>query len=135
MSAASVEQQLISGWFEAEDAPGGSYRWSSARAAAVVRLEHEAREVRMRFRLTPGRSGPLGVSLTPVASSEPSCTWEIPWQPGDWREETFPASLQPGDYRVDFDVAPTWSNVGQSDRELPPENRTLGFALAALSFA
>jgi GT2 family glycosyltransferase len=134
MSAPSVEQQLVSGWFEAEDAPGGSYRWSSAHAAAIVRVAQEASLVRMRFRLTPGRSGPVAVTLTPVGSSRPSCSWEIPWQPGDWREETFAANLQPGDYRVDFDVTPTWSNVGQSDHELPPENRTLGFALAALSF-
>jgi GT2 family glycosyltransferase len=134
MSAPSAEQQLVSGWFEGEDAPGGSYRWSSAHAAAIVRAEREASGVRMRFRLTPGRSGPVAVTLTPVASAEPSCSWEIAWQPGDWREETFPAILQPGDYRVDFDVAETWSNVGQSDRALPPENRTLGFAFGGLSF-
>jgi GT2 family glycosyltransferase len=134
MSAPGVEDQLVRGWFEAEQSPAGDYRWSSASAAALVRLDREASGVGLRFRLTPGRSGAVAVALTPIGADAPAASWEIPWEPGDWREQTFPASLAPGDYAVSFDVAETWSNVDRLDGALPPENRALGFALGALSF-
>jgi GT2 family glycosyltransferase len=134
MSAPGVEGQLVRGWFEAEQAPIGGYRWSSQHAAAVVRLDREAGAARMRFRSTPGSSGAAIVTLTAVGSSRPASSWEIPWQPGEWREETFAVSLAPGDYLVSFDVAEPWSNVEQHDRLLPPENRALGIALSELAF-
>jgi GT2 family glycosyltransferase len=134
MSAARVEDQLVRGWFEAEQSPGGTYRWSSGHAAGVVRLDRDTEGVRLRFRLTPGLSGAVTVSFMSLDRGEAAAVWEIPWEPGEWREQTFPARLESGDYVVEFDVADTWSNVGQRDRELPPENRALGFALAALSF-
>jgi GT2 family glycosyltransferase len=134
MSAARVEDQLVRGWFEAEQSPAGTYRWSSGHAAGVVRLDRDTEGVRLRFRLTPGRSGAVTVSFTPLDVGEPATSWEIPWEPGEWREETFPTKLASGDYVVEFDVADTWSNVEQRDRELPPENRALGLALAALNF-
>jgi GT2 family glycosyltransferase len=135
MSAPGVEGQLVRGWFEAEQAPIGGYRWSSRHAAAVVRLERQASGVHLCFRLAPGRSSAVRVTLTAVGASQPASAWEIAWEPGEWREETFAASLAPGDYIVDFDVAETWSNVEQHDRQLPPENRTLGIALSELSFS
>jgi hypothetical protein len=134
MSAARVEDQLVRGWFEAEQSPAGTYRWSSGHAAGVVRLDRDTEGVRLRFRLTPGRSGTVTVLFTPLDAAEPATSWEIPWEPGEWREETFPTKLATGDYVVEFDVADPWSNVEQRDRELPPENRALGLALAALSF-
>ncbi len=134
MSAPRVEDQLVRGWFEAEQSPAGTYRWSSGHAAVVVRLDRGTEGVRLRFRLSPGRSGAVTVSFTPLDAGEPATSWEIPWEPGEWREETFPTKLASGDYVVEFDVADTWSNVEQRDRELPPENRGLGLGLAALSF-
>ncbi|HTZ85664.1 MAG TPA: glycosyltransferase family 2 protein [Solirubrobacteraceae bacterium] len=134
MGGAGAEGQLISGWFEAEQSPTGAYRWSSAQAAAVVRVERETSAMRMRFRLTPGRSSVTRITARRLADSEPVCAWEIVWEPGEWREEAFAARLPPGDYRFDFEVQEPWSNIGQQDRELPPENRALGFALSALSF-
>jgi hypothetical protein len=135
MSAARVDEQLVRGWFEAEQSPEGTYRWSTGHAAGVVRLDRDTEGVRLRFRLTPGLSGAVTVSFTSLDTGEAAAAWAIPWEPGEWREQTFPARLGSGDYVVEFDVADTWSNVGQRDRELPPENRALGFALAALSFA
>jgi GT2 family glycosyltransferase len=134
MSVPGVEQQLVRGWFEAEQSPAGAYRWSSADAAVIVRLDREVSGVGLRFRLTPGRSSAVSVALTPIGAGQSAASWEIPWEPGGWREQTFPASLAPGDYLVSFDVAETWSNVEQRDDALPPENRALGFALGALSF-
>jgi GT2 family glycosyltransferase len=134
MAAPGVEAQLVGGWFEAEQSPAGIYRWATGHAAGVVRLDRETGEVRLRFRLTPGRSSAVTVSFTPLDAEEPAASWEIPWEPGEWREQDFPARLGPGDYVVDFDIANTWSNVEQRNRELPPENRALGIALAAVSF-
>ncbi len=134
MSAPGAEDQLVRGWFEPEQGPGGSYRWSSKHAAALVRLKSDVAGARLRYRMTPGLNGPVTVSVTRLGSSQPATSWQIAWQEGDWREDTFAARLAPGDYVVDFDVDQTWSNPEQRDPELPPENRTLGIALASLSF-
>jgi GT2 family glycosyltransferase len=134
MSAPDVEGQLVRGWFEAEQSPTGGYRWSSQHAAAAVRLDREASGVRLRFRLTPGRSSAVNITLTAARASRPAPSWTIEWEPGEWREETFAVSLAPGDYVVSFDVAEPWSNVEQHDRLLPPENRALGIAISELAF-
>ncbi|HWG08547.1 MAG TPA: glycosyltransferase family 2 protein [Solirubrobacteraceae bacterium] len=134
MSAPGVEDQLVRGWYEAEHSPVGTYRWSSAHAAAVVSVGERASAVRLRYRMAPGPSGAVTVSLTPVGAAQPALSWQIPWRHGEWCEEELATSLGPGDYIVDFDTAETWSNVGQRDSELPPENRALGLALAELRF-
>ncbi len=99
-----------------------------------MRVVEDASGVRLRYRMTPGPSGPVTVTFTPVGSHRPAASWQIAWERGDWREQTYPAALAPGDYVIDFEVAETWSNPGQREPELPPENRALGLALAALSF-
>ncbi len=134
LSAPEAERQLVRGWFELERSPAGGYRWGSGQAAAVVRVVEDASGVRLRYRMTPGPSGPVTVTFTPVGSHRPAASWQIAWERGDWREQTYPAALAPGDYVIDFEVAETWSNPGQREPELPPENRALGLALAALSF-
>jgi GT2 family glycosyltransferase len=134
MGAPSAERQLAGGWFELEQAPGHAYRWGSGHAAAIVRLTDDARAVRLRYRMTPGRSGDLLVTVAAVGSVGPAVSWQIDWREGDWREESFAASLAPGDYLVEFETDATWSNEGQADPALPPENRALGFALAAIDF-
>jgi GT2 family glycosyltransferase len=134
LSAPGTESQLLHGWFELEPSPSGDYRWGSARAAVVARVAEETSGVRLRYRMTPGPSGPVSVSLAPVGSQRPAASWQIPWRPGDWREDTFTARLAPGDYVIEFDVAETWSNPDRTNRQLPAENRALGLALAELSF-
>jgi GT2 family glycosyltransferase len=134
LSAADAERQLAHGWFEPERSPEWSYRWSSEHASALVRLTRAATGARLRFRMAPGPGGPVAVSFTPLGSPRPVASWEIAWQQGDWREETFAVQLGPGDYRVDFDVGRTWSNPEGRQPELPPENRTLGVAVASLGF-
>jgi GT2 family glycosyltransferase len=134
MASPVVEDQLVEGWFEAERSLEHSFRWSSKSAAVVVRLTGAADRVRLRYRLSPGCTGDVMASFTPLGSLVAAASFEIPWRPGDWRDEVFAAQLSSGDYIVRFDVAPTWSNPGQQDRDLLPENRALGFALSALTF-
>ena len=134
MSAPGVEDQLVRGWFEPEQEAGGSYRWSSKHAAALVRLTREVAGARLRYRMAPGFNGPVRVSFTRLGSSQPAASSQIAWREGEWHEDTLPAPLAPGDYLVDFDLEQTWSNPEQHDPEFPPENRTLGIALASLSF-
>ncbi|HEY2180651.1 MAG TPA: glycosyltransferase [Solirubrobacteraceae bacterium] len=135
MSAPRVEEQLVRGWFEAEQFPTGSYRWSSDYAAAVVKVAEDADGVRLRYRMPPAPGGNLTVTFTRLEEHEPALSWPIPWQPGDWRDETVVADLAAGDYLVGFQVAATWSNPQQRETELPPENRALGVAVAALDFS
>jgi GT2 family glycosyltransferase len=134
MSAPSAERQLVEGWFEREQAADHAYRWSSARAAAIVRLVDRASEMRLRYRMTPGRSGDVEVSVAPVRSSHPLASWQIGWREGAWREESFAATFEPGDYIVRFETTATWSNRGHANAALPPENRALGLALASIDF-
>lgn len=134
MASPGAEQHLVRGWFEAEQSAGHSYRWSSGRAALVVRLAEVTSQVRLRYRMAPAPGGDVEVSFTPVGSSRSVAGWQIAWRAGDWHDESFAMQLAPGDYVVSFAVATTWSNPGQQDRDLPPENRALGFALSAVAF-
>jgi GT2 family glycosyltransferase len=134
MASPSAEHQLAGGWFELEQAPEHAYRWSSARAAAIVRLTEDASAMRLRYRMAPGYGADLDVSVAPVGSASAEPTWQIAWRQDGWHEETIAATLGPGDYVVTFELAKTWSNPRQEDPDLPPENRALGFALASISF-
>jgi GT2 family glycosyltransferase len=134
MAASTVEEQLVSGWFEAEQSPERSYRWAGGHAAAVVRVAESASSVRLSYCLPPGPIGGLKVSVCPL--DQPRAVWStcIAWLDADWHEDSFPLRLAAGDYLVSFDAEATWSNPGRRDPELWPENRSLGFALSSLSF-
>jgi GT2 family glycosyltransferase len=135
MSEPAAEPQLVRGWFELEQAPVGGYRWSSAHAAAILCARESAGGVQMRYRLPPGPSGPVRVTFTPLGPQATGASWQIAWRhDDDWQEETFAVQLAPGEYLVDFDTAEPWSNPRGAQAGLPPENRTLGLALAAIAF-
>lgn len=134
MSWPAVEDQLLQGWFEAEQSPDRGYRWAGGHAAAIVRLTGDADRARLNYRFPPGRSGDVQIAVRPVDSSELAWSARLPWREGEWHEETLPLRLGPGDYEVAFDAETTWSNPDGRDRNLPPENRSLGLALSSLSF-
>jgi GT2 family glycosyltransferase len=135
MAGAGVEEQLVNGWYEAEDGPLGPYRWASGRAAAVVRVAEPVRSARLSYRLAPTPIGSLHVSLKPL--QEPGKTWStrLPWRDAEWHQDTLAAELAPGDYLLSLDTETTWSNPDGRDAQLPPENRALGVALSSLSFS
>ncbi len=134
MAAPAVEEQLICGWFEAEQSAGRSYRWAAAHAEVIVRVAEGASSASLSYRFAPGPTGGLNISVRPVDSGEAEWSARIAWRAGEWHEETLPLRLAAGDYVVAFDTEATWSNPGRRDRDLPPENRSLGFALSSLSF-
>ncbi len=134
MSWPRIEDQLLNGWFEAEQSPDRGYRWIGGHAAAIVRLTGDADRARLNYRFPPGPSGDVQIALRPVDSPEVAWSARLPWREGEWHEEILPLRLGPGDYEVTFDAEATWSNPDGQDRDLPPENRSLGFALSSLSF-
>jgi GT2 family glycosyltransferase len=131
MASPDVEEQLLSGWFEAEQSAERSYRWAAARAAAVVRLTEDASSAFLRYRFPPGPSGDVIVSVRPVDSQDVLWSTRLAWQ----EEEQLALQLSAGDYVVAFEAEGTWSNPDQGEPRLPPENRALGFAVSSLSFA
>jgi GT2 family glycosyltransferase len=134
MAAETVEKQLLSGWLEGEESEGRRYRWAGGRAEAIVRLAQDAEGATLSYRFPPGPTGGLSVSVRPVDAREPLWSARLEWRAGEWHEEALELRLAAGDYVVAFDAEATWSNPGGRDRELPPENRALGFALSRLSF-
>jgi hypothetical protein len=76
----------------------------------------------------------LKVTVGDLDGREPSWSTRLAGLDGDWHEAELPLRLAPGDYLVSFDAEATWSNPGQRDPKLWPENRSLGFALSSLSF-
>lgn len=135
MASPAAEEQLVSGWFEAERVAGRSYRWATGCAAVIVRLAESANSACLSYRFPPAPTGGLKVSVRPVNASPVVWSARIGWCEGEWHEERFPLGLAAGDYVVAFDAEATWSNPRQRDPERPPENRSLGFALCSLSFA
>lgn len=134
MASPDVEDQLLSGWFEAEADAGRRYRWAAAHAGASVRLAEPARSARLEFRFPPGPTGGAIISVRPVDSREVIWSTRLEWRAGDWEQERVALRLSPGEYVVTFDAEGLWSNPSQRDPELPPENRTLGFAVSSLAF-
>jgi hypothetical protein len=132
MASPSVEQQLVSGWFEAERSAERSYRWATGRAAAVVRVVDGASEMRLQYCLPPGSIGGLAVSLRPLDQEQAVWSTRIPWSDADWHEESFPLRLAAGEYMVSFDADAAWSNPGRRDPKLWPESRSLGVAVSSL---
>jgi GT2 family glycosyltransferase len=134
MASPSVEEQLVTGWFEAEEGPAGSYRWAGRHAAAVVRLSESARNARLVYCLPPASVGGLNVSVAPLSAESPAWSTRIAWRDADWHEEPVSLQLAPGDYLVSFDADETWSNPAGRNPLLWGESRSLGFALSILSF-
>jgi GT2 family glycosyltransferase len=134
MASSAVEDQLLSGWFEAEESSGRSYRWASAQASVIVRLEEEASSATLSYRFPPGRAGGLSISARELDAAQPVWSTRLEWCEGEWREETLSLRLAPGDYVLAFEAEATWSNPDQRDPALPPEKRSLGFALSSLGF-
>ncbi|HVA20371.1 MAG TPA: hypothetical protein VMU55_09355 [Solirubrobacteraceae bacterium] len=134
MDSSAVEEQLLQGWLEAERSVDRAYRWATGHASAIVRLAQPASGARLSYRMPPGPIGGVNVSVRPVDSDEPAWSARIPWRPGEWREDSFAVALPAGDYVVAFDAQATWSNPEQRDPDLPPENRSLGIAVASLVF-
>jgi GT2 family glycosyltransferase len=134
MAAAAVEEQLVSGWFEAEQSPERSYRWAGAHAGAVIRLEENASFARLSYRPPPRSTG--GLTLTARRLGDTRKTWatRLLWRDADWHEESLPLELPAGDYLMSFDADSTWSNPDGADAGLWRENRALGFALSRMSF-
>jgi GT2 family glycosyltransferase len=133
MDRPDVEQQLVRGWFEPEQSAARSYRWGTAHAAAVVSLIERASSVTLIYCLPPVPSG-VKVTACPLGHDTPVWTAVIPWQDAAWHEDTLPVELAPGDYVLCFDAETAWSNPGQQEPALWPENRLLGFALASVAF-
>jgi GT2 family glycosyltransferase len=135
MASPDVEEQLLSGWYEAEQSAELSYRWASGHASVIVRLAAEASSARLSYRFPPGSSGGLNISARRVDDAEPVWSTRLAWREGEWQQEMLSLRLAAGDYVVAFEADAIWSNPGQRDPALPPENRSLGFALCSLSFA
>jgi len=134
MVSPAIEEQLVSGWFEAEQSADRGYRWASGHAAAVVRLRDGASSTRLTYRLPPASIGSLKVIVFPLDERRPVWSTSIAWLDAAWHDESFPLRLPAGDYLVSFDTEAPWSNPGGRDPELWAEKRSLGFALASLSF-
>ncbi|HST34297.1 MAG TPA: glycosyltransferase family 2 protein [Solirubrobacteraceae bacterium] len=134
LSSSDAAQQLVSGWYEAEAGPSGTFRWATGRAAAVVRLDVPVHSARLTYRLPPVAIGGVSVSMRQLGADQATWSARIERQDDDWRQESFALRLAPGDYLVVFDADETWSNPGGRASDAPPENRALGFALSELSF-
>jgi hypothetical protein len=134
MACSDVEEQLVSGWFEAEESPARCYRWAGGHAAAVVRLAESASNARLSYCLPPGSTGGLSVSISPLNHDSPAWSTRIVWRDADWRQDDLPLRLTAGDYLVSFNTDETWCNPEGRDPALWGENRSLGFALSELSF-
>ncbi len=134
MASPTVEEQLVSGWFEAEESAGRSYRWATGHAAVVVRLRDRAGSARLSYCMPPGPIGGLNIAICPLHERRASWSTRIAWHDQDWHEDSFPLQLPAGDYLVSFDADAAWSNPKRQDPSLWPENRSLGFALSSLSF-
>jgi hypothetical protein len=134
MASPAVEEQLVSGWFEAEQSPARGYRWAGGHAAAVVRIAENVGSARVSYRFPPGPPGALKLTVRPLHQQAPAWSTRIGRLDTDWHEESLPLALAPGEYLVSFDAETTWSNPGQRDPALWAENRALGFALSSLSF-
>jgi GT2 family glycosyltransferase len=135
MASPAVEEQLVSGWFEAEGSAERSYRWAGGHAAAVVRLAERASVARLSYCFPPASIGGLNLAICALEGGEPVWSTRVLWADADWHEQDFAMELPAGEYRVYFDADASWSNPEGKDPKLWPENRSLGFALSSLTFA
>ena len=134
MASALAEEQLVSGWFELERSEARAYRWGGACCAAVIRLTASARTLKLSYRLPPGPTGGLRVTLRSLAERSQAWSTHLAWRDSAWRTDSFDVQLPAGDYLVAFDSEGAWSNPDQRDASKPPEERSLGFCLSSLLF-
>jgi GT2 family glycosyltransferase len=133
MARPDVEEQLVSGWFGPEESAGHAYRWSSGHAAALVALAHNARTLRLRHRFAPVDTS-VQVTISRPDNPVPLWSTSLTWSDAGWQESDFQLDLGPGEYMLTVHAGSPWSNPGQRDPSLWPENRTLGLALSCLTF-
>ncbi len=134
MASPTVEDQLVNGWFEAEESADRSYRWAGERAAVVVRLARSAGSLCLDYRFPPGPTGGLNVSVCPLERPRELWSTRIAWTDPGWHRDSFPLRLAAGDHLVLFDTDRAWSNPEGQNPAVSRENRSLGFALSSLSF-
>jgi hypothetical protein len=135
MASPRVDQQLVSGWFEAEQGSGVSYRWAGAQAAGFVRLGRAVKQAQLDYRFPPISIGSLTITCTELGGEEGGQEARVAWRDGQWHAECLRFPLAAGEYLVVFTAEATWSNEGGKDPTLWPESRSLGFALASLRFS
>jgi GT2 family glycosyltransferase len=130
LASPESEDQLLYGWFPAENAAGRAHRWAGGQAALLVRLEQPAQRLRLEYSHVPGDVGGIDVCVRRSGSSDPlTPVWgtHLRWRYLDRVVENHPIALAPGLYDVVFRALKVWSNP-------PRESRTLGFALSRISF-
>lgn len=131
----SSDEHLVRGWFERE--PLGEergYRWASGYAAVMVGLPHGARTLSLSYCLPPAPTGGVEIAVRSMHRARSTWRTHIRWEDGEWHESRLPVRLPPGDYVVSFKSDATWSNPEGNDPAFPPENRSLGIAVAGLRF-
>ncbi|HTW42733.1 MAG TPA: glycosyltransferase family 2 protein [Solirubrobacteraceae bacterium] len=134
MSSPAASGQLVCGWFAAEDDHGREFRWASAHAAVLVRLEREAGSALLTYRFPPGPNERVAVSARPLGAREAVWSTELVRRAPDWQEQTLALHLAAGEYVVSFDAPTTWSNPDRRDSGERADGRELGLAVAALAF-
>lgn len=121
-------EQLVSGWFPLEATAGGTRRWAGPHAVALVRVEREARKLRLEYAQPPVDIGGVEIRLRKLGVSDPgeiSWSTHLPWSYTERAVENHPLVLAAGDYEVCFDAARGWSDP-------PRETRSIAFALSEL---
>jgi GT2 family glycosyltransferase len=134
MGSREAENQLVSGWFEAEPLGERTYRWASSQASAMVHLQDGVRSMRLNYCLPPASIGAVEVSVCSLHRSRAAWSRRIAWRDGEWHDEAFAIRLARGDYVISFYADSTWSNPNGRNPDFSPENRALGMAVSSISF-
>ncbi len=134
MGLQAIQDQLVSGWFEAELIGERTSRWTSGHAALLVRLPEGASGARLSYCLPPVTIGGVRISVRSLHRSRAVWSARIPWLDGGWHEDRFPLRLAAGDYVVSFDADATWSNPNRGDPSFSAESRSLGVAVSSIVF-
>jgi hypothetical protein len=130
MGDPSIGELLPYGWFDTEQIGGRDYRWAAVEASVLIRLEAPAKRLRLEFAQVPVDTGGVGVSIRRMGSPDPSTpAWSthLAWRYIERSVENHAIALPAGDYEVVFSAREGWSDP-------PFETRSLGFALASMSF-
>lgn len=127
MAADHVADQLVLGWQAAERGAGRRFRWTGARAVAVVRLREPADKMSLVYQLPPQPIGPVEIRLRAIASAQNAWCTQLRWQDDQWHEQTWSLSLPPGDYEICVSAPDTWAVHGRDERGI-------ALALSSLCF-
>jgi GT2 family glycosyltransferase len=134
MASPESEEQLVYGWYERERDAGRDFRWMAQRAAITMRLDRASTGAQLDYRMAPAPNAGIALSVRRVTSEDVVWSERIPWENGGWQRRSLQLTLEPGDYVMAFEADTVWSNPSQQDTRFPPERRSLGLAVAALSF-